>query len=501
MKGDILENTKKTALPQGTKKRTKYFLIGLIVCVLAYKFMKLQMENDDFFMMSNWREFLKIGFYTTDPLSMHHEYHCTLEKWLSCAIVYYIYKWFGLNGFRVAVTAAMAAVVYLIYRLNRYTSHNDLLSLIFAAITAFALLPYMTIRPQTLTAIIMVTWVLCLEHFMQEDKVKWLIPLPFLACLDMQLHSTQWPCLFIAMLPYLADFTWSNRRPQLRWKQKGQLLLAGVFSFAALFLNPYGAESVFYIFRSYGDATMNSSISELLLPSIWNTDWLIMSVALFIAFTFGDKKMPARYYFLCLGFYIFGCLHLRNAIYYYLAGSFVLCYMMRDRRIELKYNLVPILPVILFGAIASGYTATDNDYIYKETLRRLAADYGANGEDIYCNFDCGSYADWAGYHPYIDGRAEVYLKKVNGVEDTFEEEMNLRRGAIWYKDFLNKYDFSYLIVEKDYEPAFYYNLLHDPDYEALFTVTNPDAEDDETANRCTVFVQKQSNSGDDRAEQ
>lgn len=486
-----LEKTERTALPQGTEKRTKYFLIGLIVCVLVYKFLKLQMENDDYFMMSNWREFLKIGFYTKDPLSMHHEYNCTLEKWLSCAIVYYINKWFGLTGFKVAVTSAMAIVVYLIYRMNRYVSHNDLLSVLFSAVTAFALLPYMTIRPQTLTAIILVLWVFCLEHFMQKNCAKWLVPLPFLACLDMQLHSTQWPCLFIAMLPYLADFTLKSGKPQINWKQKGELLLSAMISFAVLFINPYGAQSVFYIFRSYGDPTMSSTISELLQPSIRNTDWLIMSVALLVAFTLGDKKMPVRYYLLCLGFYVFGCLHLRNAIYYYLAGSFVLCYMMRVKEIHLKYNLIPVLPIILCGAVASSYSTKEDDYIYKETLRRLASEYGVNGENIYCNFNCGSYADWAGYHPYIDGRAEVYLKKVNGVEDSFKEEMDLQKGKIWYKDFLDKYDFDYLIVEKDYEPAFYNNLLHDSAYKVLFSVTDKDA-DDETANRCTVFAPIQS---------
>jgi hypothetical protein len=66
--------------------------------------------------------------------------------------------------------------------------------------------------------------------------------------------------------------------------------------------------------------------------------------------------------------------------------------------------------------------------------------------------------------------------------------MDLRRGTIWYKDFLDKYDFTYLIVEKDYEPAFYNNMLHDSNYMALFSVTDKGAEDDKTANRCTVFA-------------
>ena len=154
-------------------------------------------------------------------------------------------------------------------------------------------------------------------------------------------------------------------------------------------------------------------------------------------------------------------------------------------------NLIPVLPIILCGAVASSYSTKEDDYIYKETLRRLASEYGVNGENIYCNFNCGSYADWAGYHPYIDGRAEVYLKKVNGVEDSFKEEMDLQKGKIWYKDFLDKYDFDYLIVEKDYEPAFYNNLLHDSAYKVLFSVTDKDA-DDETANRCTVFAPIQS---------
>ena len=67
---------------------------------------------------------------------------------------------------------------------------------------------------------------------------------------------------------------------------------------------------------------------------------------------------------------------------------------------------------------------------------------------IFTDFGTGQYLEFKGYHPYIDGRAELFLKKNNKEFDYLNEYVRLCNAKLYYKDFLNKYNFNYIIVEK-----------------------------------------------------
>ena len=47
------------------------------------------------------------------------------------------------------------------------------------------------------------------------------------------------------------------------------------------------------------------------------------------------------------------------------------------------------------------------------------------------------------------------------------EYYNILRGKSYYKDFLNKYKFTYLIIEKGVEVPLYISVNHDSDYEKI----------------------------------
>ena len=76
------------------------------------------------------------------------------------------------------------------------------------------------------------------------------------------------------------------------------------------------------------------------------------------------------------------------------------------------------------------------------------------------------YLEYKGYHPYIDGRAEVFLKDNNGEFDYLAEYNEVMNGKLYYKDFVNKYNFNYLIVS-DREQLLRMSLKNDNDYTIL----------------------------------
>ena len=466
---------------KGTTKRTRYFLIGLILITLMIIVAFSGIRTDNYFMLANWREFLVNGFYVKDPLSMHHEYRCSIEKWLSCAMFYYLYQAGGIVLLRIVLTILCIVISILLYQLCFYTSNNEILSLLFTELILFMGGSFIEFRPQVVTVILLLIEAIILEHVVKENRPKLLFFLPIISWLEMQFHSTIWPSFFMVLFPYILDFRVENHKVIIDKKRTLILCMTTLICSATLFLNPYGAWSVFYIFRSYGDPYMKAIIGELSNTTFfYNGVWEIWFILIILAFMIGDKKIPIRYYLLCFGFYCFAWTAIRNQIFFDFIGSFVLCYMLRDIKISFRWNLIPVIPVtavILLTFYVSDYAKMNNyqedrGRAYVEAFDWLASHYGVNGEEIYCDVDAGSYAEYLGYHPYIDARAEVYLKKVNGVEDSWHEYTRLRYGSIYYKDFLAGKNFAYLLVNPQVTPSFYQELLQDDSYKVIFNEEN-----------------------------
>ena len=67
---------------------------------------------------------------------------------------------------------------------------------------------------------------------------------------------------------------------------------------------------------------------------------------------------------------------------------------------------------------------------------------------LYTDFNTGAYFEFRGYKTYIDARPELYQKRINGKEDVYTEYINMLNQAIDTEDFLKKYNFTHLVVER-----------------------------------------------------
>ena len=122
----------------------------------------------------------------------------------------------------------------------------------------------------------------------------------------------------------------------------------------------------------------------------------------------------------------------------------------------------------------------------KEGIDYLAAHFSPDEVRLWTDFVEGSYAGFVGFHPYIDSRAEVFLKALNHQKDILQEYSNLINGWIYYKDFLDSYQFTHLLTK---EGSYIDNcLLHDSNYEILYEY---DAHsEDSTVTHCRLFAKK-----------
>ena len=81
---------------------------------------------------------------------------------------------------------------------------------------------------------------------------------------------------------------------------------------------------------------------------------------------------------------------------------------------------------------------------------------------VYTSFEDGSYYEYKGFDCYIDPRAELFLKSNNKKFDIIVENFDMQHGVIAVKDFIDKYNFDYLVVKVDSD-AIYTYLQENPD--------------------------------------
>jgi hypothetical protein len=100
---------------------------------------------------------------------------------------------------------------------------------------------------------------------------------------------------------------------------------------------------------------------------------------------------------------------------------------------------------------------------YLDNLEKLDID----NMRIYTGYNDGGYLEYRGYKVYLDPRAEVFLKSNNDKYDIFKEYYQLQKGKLYYKDVLNKYNFTYLLVADN--DILYEYLDYDENYKLIYS--------------------------------
>ncbi len=100
--------------------------------------------------------------------------------------------------------------------------------------------------------------------------------------------------------------------------------------------------------------------------------------------------------------------------------------------------------------------------------KALRADTSPEAARLYAGYQTGDAFIFKGWKPYIDARAEVYMKSMNQKEDILFEYLYVKNGMLDYKTFLNKYQFTHIVTSQAEDTILYTYLKDDPDYELLW---------------------------------
>ena len=468
-------------------KKNSYFLY-LIIPFFLICIKNVRPDNDIWFLLGNGRYIFEHGIPHVDPFSIHEGLDYIMQQWLTSAFLWKIYVWFGKRAILTFVLLMSIALIGVYYKLCYTISNNKKLSVLICALIFLPMKYFLVSRPQIITYLILVLELLLLELYIKKDNAKYLILLPFLSLLEINLHSTMWGFMFIVLIPYFLNCINIKNLTvdKVRWKP---LVIVTICMIACGLINPYGYKNMLVIVNSYGSSSINKCINEM---KSLNFDSLsgkimILSTISYIGLSvfFKHKKLDIRHTCILCGFTLLAFMHNKGFAYFLLALGFALAYQFGDfdidkleKKVLKKFtnNFQYIMMSICFFLLISfgyclflnySYYAWNTFTSHDKVADYIEENYDLNEVRLFTKFDNGGYFEYRGIKCYIDGRAELFLKKFNHKEEIMDEYYEIFAERLYdYESFLNKYHFTHLFVDTDSD--FHDYLMESDDYEVVY---------------------------------
>ncbi len=458
-----------------------FLLIPILVGILS----ATCFGNDIWFLIRTGEEIVTNGFPHVDFLTFHENLTLVVQQWLVDVLFFFVYDYGGKIGIYFLTLLVNGYLVFITYQLLMLlTDKKRNLSILFTCVIVSVLaFFFLSPRPQIFSFAILLTELYVLEHYMKKKNTKILYFLPFLSWLMIQLHASLWPMLFCFWLPFfLNTFSISIGRLFSESKPKKPLFIAFLSMILVAFLNPYGIDSLFYLFRSISNSSLYHVVTEMRIPDIHTFSGMVSYFCLFLVWLgyliFTSGKLQLRHFLLLIGTTYLAISSWRGLAFFLMAAIYPLAYYFRShfyRVRDLSFSIrqyIPIVVAIIFLGIIPLTLILSSDGIVMNSANQEGIDYLLKKEDpnqvrLYCAYGECSYAEYKGLAVYIDSRAEVFIKENNQQADILDELFYLQNHALNYRNFLEKYQFTHLLVTED--DYLYQLLLHDSDYEVFFS--------------------------------
>ena len=438
-----------------------YFIL-FIIPILFFVMENFVIDNDFWFTIAEGKYVLKNGFPHTVPFTIYNNLDFIYQSWGTGVIFYLIHKYFGLYGMLFFVTIVLIIITYFYYKLCMLVSNkNKIISTIVTIVTMSLLAStFITTRPQIFTYLNLILVLYIMELYAKTNNKKYLLILPIISLIQINIHGMFFFMLFIFMLPYIVNafkFNFKNDI-QKKYDLKPIVLIMIIMLLTGL-INPYGIKNILYVFTSYGQKILNETIIELVPLSFSSSyDKIIIFIIFLVYFLyFKSKNIPIRHYLLLFGttYLAFDCS--RSIALFIIGALFPLSYLYKDKIINI--DIERFIPLILKNIIVISFLiVTISSIIFikrdfypesREPIDYLVKNYNKENIKLYINFNDGSYAVYKEIKVNIDPRAEVYLKKNNHKSDIYDEYTKLGNNEIDYKDYINKYKFTHILVNED----------------------------------------------------
>lgn len=431
----------------------------------------------------------------TNPFVIHDGFKMVTQEVGSGLFVYLFYTLFGRLGlYAVGLVNYAIAALGAIALSRQFTESKDkavLIGLLLA--TATATTGRISIRPFGLD----ICLICCMLAVARKSEATrdWTLMLKFAPVISIVMamfHTSMWlfiVCAYcLVFVPRRIDDLDELKADIAKNKDYWLKVIAVFFLVIATgFVNPNGLDGVLFLFRAYGVAN-SLPIAELQTTHLTYPDG-ILYIALVVVFSHyimtaifrKEKRFELPEFLLAICLMGVGGMCSRNIIFAVIGMVPIVTMMFPDELSEKLHNGILLdmgnhkrlevfvadyaAPTALVGVIAciiwmysSGYgginefEASDS---YDEPLGAVAyldeyaESHGGNKDSVrlFNEFNTGSFLQYHGYKTYFNPQPELYAKAINGKEDVYLEYIDLRNGKLDYQEFIDKYEFTHILVE------------------------------------------------------
>ena len=447
------------------KIQTEYFLIIPFLLPLLYLIGNYTIDNDFWFTINQGRYVINNSFPYTVISTIHSGLSFIYQSWGTGTLYYLIYKYLGNIGIIIFATLIIEAIIYFFYKLCLLVSNNNKISILLSILFSMLLYPFLTIRPQLFTMLNLVLILYFIESYIKKNRIKYLIPIPFIYLLQVNMHGVYYVPLLIFIVPHLINsFKFKIKGIESDGYNKKPLFITYLISILVGFVNPNTYKMFIYGFKSYGNSSLSKGIEELNAISFDNNLGKVCLLVLFVTYFiyfFRKNKLPIRYYLLLFGTTIVALDAYKSFYFFMICSLFPIAYIYKEKKEyknDKKVIITSLLTILLMPILVFSTINVNKPYNY-DIANYLDENNDIDNPKLYTSFYDGSYLEYRGYNCYIDPRADVFIKTNNLKEDIMIEYFDLQNGKLSYNEFLNKYNFDYLIIEKEHD-ILYFNFIN-----------------------------------------
>ena len=149
-------------------------------------------------------------------------------------------------------------------------------------LTSVLIYTYMVTRPTIFTLTLVMIELNVLERYVMTGKNKYLLVLPALSLMMINLHAALWPMLFVMILPYIvSSFRFKIGIIKNEGFDNKYILMTVAAMILIAFVNPYGLDAITYLIRSIGYPNMKNII-EIQHPYVMNFTGALVYVYIFL---------------------------------------------------------------------------------------------------------------------------------------------------------------------------------------------------------------------------
>lgn len=422
-------------------------------------------DNDAYFLIATGREILNTGKIPIENIWTWHEgLKIIIQQWTICILNAFVYDKFGRYGLLILTIILTLLLFFIIWKfIKSYIPDNKFGSMVFFISSILCMNLYCT-RPQIFSCMIMLTEIIICELFYDKkiNKITYIIILSILSLCLINIHAAMWFMLFLIPFAYACpDITkCTSIRKTLKvtveeWGKIKNILFPLIPMFVLGFINPNGLKGITYVYDSFASGYHAEYINEM--QPVDCVPYMIFPVITAVIYTIYKDKVKLPHIYLAIGLYILALMNKRSMwmmlIPIIQCSSYPIRYFFIEkgkvfsRLSELFFAIIFTIPVLMILSHIPGDIIKEPETETKIRPIMEALDKeNKNGMRLYNNYFLGPYLEMNGYKVHIDARAEAFMKKINGVYDYYNEFCDVGLGNADMNAFMDKYDFTHLIV-------------------------------------------------------